>query len=406
MVKNIGLNLKKKTDKMQLISLYESHFQKSLTQTQYKTLQILIWLLTVQKTVRIERLAACFPLPIKYESRRKHIQRFLILSSLSLPLFWFPIVKQIIQQEFKSKSRLIVTLDRTQWKNNNVLVIAVIYKKRAIPIYWKILEKKGSTNLREQQAIIRPVLRLFKNYELVFLGDREFHGVELSYWLRIQKSPQKIYFIFRQKQGTYFKKHKGQYQKLTDLGLRPGDKIYLNNIHITKNKGFGRFNLAGYWKRKYNQKVEKEPWFLLTNLDNFSEVIKTYRHRMGIEAMFKDCKTGGYNLEGTKANIHRITNLILLMSHKLRLNAIAYTISALKGKLIKNNGIQKYVSRLNEAKRQSRRHSNFWLGIYGDLWIIAWDFLVEIIQDMMNINRHKLPFYQKGLRAMSMLKTA
>ena len=114
--------------------------------------------------------------------------------------------------------------------------------------------------------------------------------------------------------------------------------------------------------------------------------------------MFKDCKTGGYNLEETKANDHRLTNLILLI-------AIAYTISALKGKSIKNNGIQKYISRLDEAKRKSKRHSNFWIGIYGDLWIIAWEFLMDIIQDIMNINRHKLPLYQKGLRAMSMLQT-
>ena len=117
---------------MQILSLYEPYFKQSLTKAQYQTLKILIWLLTVQKTVRIERLAACFPLPIKYESRRRHIQRFLILSSLSLPLFWFPIVKQIIQKEFKLGSRLIITLDRTQWKRNNVLVIAIIYKKSRV----------------------------------------------------------------------------------------------------------------------------------------------------------------------------------------------------------------------------------------------------------------------------------
>ena len=168
---------------MQILSLYESHFRQSLTKAQYQTLKILIWLLTVQKTVRIERLAACFPLPIKYESRRRHIQRFLKLSSLKLPLFWFPVVKQIIQKEFKLGSRLILTLDRTQWKNNNFLVIAVIYKKRAIPIYWKILGKKGSSNLREQKLVIQPVLKLFYTYELVILGDREFHGLELSFWL-------------------------------------------------------------------------------------------------------------------------------------------------------------------------------------------------------------------------------
>lgn len=314
-----------------------------------------------------------------------------------MPLFWFPVVKQVIQKEFKLGSRLILTLDRTQWKNNNVLVIAVIYKKRAIPIYWKILGKKGSSNLREQKLVIQPVLKLFYTYELVILGDREFHGLELSFWLKNKKSSHKIYFIFRQKQGTYIKQQEAYYQKLSSLGVYPGTQIFLQNINITKKKGFGYFNLAAYWKRKYNQKTEKEPWFLLTNLDNFSEVIKIYRHRMGIEAMFKDCKTGGYNLEGTKANTHRLSNLILLI-------AIAYTMSALKGKVIKNLGFEKYISRLKETKRKSRRHSNFWIGIYGDLWIIAWEFLVNLVQDLMNINRHKLPSYQKGLRAMSILQ--
>ena len=173
----------------------------------------------------------------------------------------------------------------------------------------------------------------------------------------------------------------------------------MSNINITKKKGFGRFNLAAYWKRSYKNKVEKEPWYLLTNLDNLEEVIKIYRKRMGIEAMFKDCKSGGYNLEGSRANAQRLTNLILLI-------ALAYTASVIKGKSIKSSGFQKYVTRLTEAQRKSRRHSNFWVGIYGDLWVIAWEFLRDIIQDMMNLSRHKLPLYQNGLRAMSMIQIA
>lgn len=384
---------------MKLLPLYESHVKQSLTKAQIQTLKILIWLLTVQKTVKIERLASCFPLPIQYESRRKHLQRFLTLSSLSLPLFWFPIIQLIIQQEFRDGSRLIITLDRTQWKENNILVIAVIYKKRALPIYWQVLKKKGSSNLREQQAIIKPVIKLLKKYELVILGDREFHGVELSYWLKTKKSPLKIYFIFRQKQGTHFKKQTRKHQKLSDLGIAPGTKVFLSNINITKKKGFGHFNLAAYWKRKYKNKVEKEAWYLLTNFDNLEEVIQIYRQRMGIEAMFKDCKSGGYNLEGSRASTQRLTNLILLI-------ALAYTTSVIKGKSIKNLGKQKYIARLNEARRTSNRHSNFWIGIYGNLWVIAWEFLIDIVQDMMKINRHKLADYQSGLRVINLIQTA
>ena len=32
------------------------------------------------------------------------------------------------------------------------------------------------------------------------------------------------------------------------------------------------------------------------------QTLKIYRSRMSIEAMLSDCKTGGYNLEGSQAN--------------------------------------------------------------------------------------------------------
>ncbi|WP_287244748.1 hypothetical protein [Okeania sp. SIO1H5] len=197
-------------------------------------------------------------MPIKYESRRKHIQRFLTLFSLSLPLFWFPIIMMIISREFSPGSRLILTIDRTQLPHHNIFFIGAIYKKRALPIYWQVLEKKGSSNLAEQKALIRPVLRLLKKYELVVIGDREFHGVDLSHWLKNQKSPQKNYFIFRQKMNTYYRKPGKNYHQLSSLPIYPGTKtFFLSNINITQKKGFGRFNLAAYWKGKYNQKVEK-----------------------------------------------------------------------------------------------------------------------------------------------------
>ena len=134
---------------MDFFSTYQFQIEKYLTKSQILTLQLLIWLLQVQKQVRIERLASCLPMPILYESRRKKIQRFLVVSSLSLPLFWFPIIKSIVEKEFKLSKRLILVLDRTQWKDNNVFMISVIWRKRALPIFWLLLAKKGSSNVRE-----------------------------------------------------------------------------------------------------------------------------------------------------------------------------------------------------------------------------------------------------------------
>ncbi len=383
---------------MKFLSVYQDQLTKSLTEVELQTLKILVWLIQVHKQVRIERLAACLPLPIKYESRRKHIQRFLLLPKFSISLFWFPLIKLIINQEFSKSSRLILALDRTQWKDKNVFMVSVIWKKRAMPVYWQVLKKRGSSNFREQKALIRPVLKLLKEYELIIIGDREFHGVELAYWLknRPYRQGKKVYFAFRQKQDTYFKTRITTYQKLRFLANNPGIKLFFSGINITKRKGFGKCNLAAYWKQKYKGKEEKEPWFITTNLDSLEEVLQVYSARSGIEAMFKDCKTGGYNLEGSKAKTERLTTLILFI-------AIAYTACALKGKHIKNQGQQKYIARLKELGRVERRHSDFWVGLYGLMWLLALEFCTDWVEFIVKHNRNKLPFYQQGFKAMSLI---
>ena len=63
---------------MKLLNSFPTHFDKYLTPSQVQTLSILVGLLNQYKQVKIERLATYFPLPILFESRRKHIQRFLV----------------------------------------------------------------------------------------------------------------------------------------------------------------------------------------------------------------------------------------------------------------------------------------------------------------------------------------
>ena len=118
---------------------------------------------------------------------------------------------------------------------------------------------------------------------------------------------------------------------------------------MTKKPGFGKFNVAGYWSRKYRGKVEDEGWYLLRNLDTSQQASAAFKCRSGIEAMFKDCKTGGYSLEKSCANNQRLNSLILLI-------AIAYSCAILQGQKIKTMGIQKYVGRLTECRRTTRRH--------------------------------------------------
>lgn len=93
-----------------LPQFYQAHLQKYLTSSQLLNLKLLVVVLQLHKQIRIERLAALLPLPVLYESRRRHIQRFLKLPCLSVALIWFPIIKNLIEAKIKPGSRLYVRL--------------------------------------------------------------------------------------------------------------------------------------------------------------------------------------------------------------------------------------------------------------------------------------------------------
>ncbi len=371
-----------------LPEFYIEYLKTYLPSSKFLTLQILVWLLQVHRQVRIERLASSFPYPIKCESRRKKIQRFLMSSSLSLSLLWFPLIKKIISTQFKKGERLVITIDRTQWENNNISMASVIWKKRALPIYWLLLSKKGSSNFYEQVATIRPILKLLKDYEPVVIGDREYRSTSFALWL----TKKKIYFILRLNKSTKIRPRYKKYQTLDSLDIKPGDKVLYSKVLVTEEKRKDKFNVVVYWRRKYNNKQLPNPWYLLTNLEDKEKVIKIFASRGGIEAMFRDCKSGGYNLEGSQANTQRLTNLILLI-------AIAYTASCLTGLKIRNIGLSEYINRLKLEGKNRPRHSYFWTGLYGTTWILSMDICWEWVENLMRTAINKLPFYQRGLRA-------
>jgi hypothetical protein len=131
------------------------------------------------------------------------------------------LIKKIISTQFKPGVLLIITIDRTQWKDNNISMVSVIWNKRALPIYWLLLAKKGSSNFYEQVATIRPILKLLKDYKLVVIGDREYRSTALALWL----TKKKIDFILRLNKNTKIKPRFKKYQSLNSLNIKPGDRV-------------------------------------------------------------------------------------------------------------------------------------------------------------------------------------
>ena len=91
---------------------------------------------------------------------------------------------------------------------------------------------------------------------------REFGSVKLASWL----CEKNIKFVLRIKQGRYIQEQGKEFKRLRECGLVPGMSFYLLGVKVIKQKGFGLFDVAGYWQRKYRDSGEDEGWYLLTNI--------------------------------------------------------------------------------------------------------------------------------------------
>lgn len=379
-----------------LPSFYQVSLAAQLNDIQLITLQMLVELLQTERRVSIERLATLFAQPILFESRRRNLQRFLNLPMVSPQTLWFPIVLDWVKRHFQRHTRLCLIIDRTQWTKHNVLMVSVLYKKQTVPLNWVLLDKRGQSNLAEQQAVLTPVFELLSDYERVLLADREFHGVPFASWLMEQSIP----FVLRLPKSTTVQlTDQSEFERLDELPLEPGMSQFEVQIQVTQTQGFGKFNLVTRWKRTYRDSDTNQIWYLLTNLEDAETALHLYRKRFRIEPMFRNYKQGGYDLEACHANAKRTTALLVLI-------AIAYTISLDQGKRMRAKRVQRYLVRPKEAHRPVNRHTDFWLGLYGQVWLTPIDVWAKWAHPLMSLKPQKRLYFLRGLHALSLIQSA
>jgi hypothetical protein len=377
---------------------YQNQLKSQVDERTYLLIEIVINLLQAVKTVNLEKLATFLPMPILFESRRRKIQRFLKLPGLTIENLWVPLIKIWIESELGQNKIYYLVIDRTNWGEINLLFVSLAWGKRGIPIYVMRLPKKGSSNLQEQQAILTKVFPIFAKHQICVLGDREFCGVGLASWI----NQQGMLLALRLKRSHYIHQENEFDIPLSALELNPGTSLFFEGVKITKSRNFNSFNLAAKWSKKIRNKQPKEGWFILTNLPTCRAAMSAYSHRFTIEEMFRDFKSGGYNIENINVEDCRFIPLILLVF-------IAYFTAIINGQTIKHQGCQKYLGRVDEPNRKTRRHSSFYLGLYGLDWLGATspitNLLHQLVGELMRLNPNKALYYRRGEHAITLIQS-
>jgi hypothetical protein len=375
-------------------TFYQTHLKKQLTSAQFLVMTTLLSVMQSEKQVRLERMARIFPCLITVESRRKKLQRFLDLPNLTIELILFPLITYWLTTYCRVGTRLSIAIDRSQWRCINLFMVSLIWERRAIPLYWSLLPKLGSSNFDEQTTNLQQVLPLFSQDKVIVLRDREFCSIDLGNWLK-EKG---VSFCLRLKRNHCIETEHLVWRRLDELGIVPGTSLYFQGKRVRKTQPASGFDVACKWKRNYGACQVEEAWFILTDLGSLPAAIDAYKQRMGIEEMFRDCKTGGYDLEGTSLKGNRLINMILLMT-------LAYLEAIFQGTELRKKQVQKYICRRKEPNKRYRRRSTFGVGLDGEKWVNYLEQFSLEVEQLMKLTPNKRRFYQQGMRAATLIRS-
>ena len=185
-----------------------------------------------------------------------------------------------------------LVFDRTNWqwgkKNINILMLAVVYKGIAIPVYWLLLNKKGNSHSRERIALLKRFIGQFgKERILKVLADREFVGKKWFKWLKNQK----IDFAIRIKKNSKASNSRGQRVQVHTLfrTLKPGETLIL----------FGQRTVYQVEVSLSALRLEDGELLIVATGQPCLNAIDSYAKRWQIETLFSCLKSRGFNFEDT-----------------------------------------------------------------------------------------------------------
>lgn len=325
---------------MENMTLLVSSLQQTLKDLGVKlsrpSLRLLAWLtalLLEGNKAQLHELADGLPDHRDPLTKRQRVRRFLSQKLLRPRFFLRPLLR-LLSPLLLSLETLELSLDRTDWEKRgkpvNILTVALVYKGRALPLFWLCLGYKGASSFLLWQQALEPVLTALESIpELAakpvqVLADREFASPKLAHWLARQGAG----FTLRLKRSEYLNLEEEVSLKLASWADRcqPGQWFFFRAVTVTRDCDFP-VNVLIAWPEG-----EEEPILLMSDLTDHRTLLDSYAHRFGIEPMFKDTKSNAFDLEqGRMTDPLRLEALLIPV-------ALAYALAVLEGDALEQQG--------------------------------------------------------------------
>jgi hypothetical protein len=283
-----------------LKKLYPGEPQGNLAR-HLNTLAAMISGIVGSKSTNLPAMAEKAPDKTKKESREKKFYRWLKNEHVEAEIHFLPFASELLAG--LAHQTLALAMDGSGVGRGCVtLMISVIYKKRALPLVWIVIQgEKGHFPEDTHIELLKRVHGLVpEGSDVIFLGDGEFDGTTLlatidGYgWQYVCRTAKNAQLCDDGDQFTF-----------DEVGIQPGDCLGIPEVTFTQ-EAYGPLLVIAWWEAKY-----QDPIYLVTNMELAEEACHWYAKRFRIETFFSDQKSRGFNLH--KSHISAPERLARLM---------------------------------------------------------------------------------------------
>lgn len=252
-------------------------------------------------------LATLLPVPGQRENLVQRIRRWLASQAVTQQCCYMPLVRQLFAQWSGAEVALI--LDRTDIEDRwSLLMLALAFKHRALPLAWRLLPF-GATDAETQIALLKQVQPYLPDLQRVYItlyGDCEFRAVKVQRYCQAHH----WHWQLGLKSDILFYQGSADCQPLRTIAVAPGQHRYIPAVTLTREHAFGPVNLIADWTRD-----EETPRYVVLDQPADRHAWRRGRKRFWVEPAFRDWKSYGFDLEGSKlVHPERLETLLLAMA--------------------------------------------------------------------------------------------
>lgn len=273
-----------------------------LSRPELRNLSMLCVALATSPDCHLGTLALRLPLAARRDSLIQHLRRWL-RNGPGWDRAYRPLAAGLLAEWPLAEISLI--MDRTDLAPHcSILSLGLAYGKRVLPLTWRVLGM-GGTGAQDQVDLLRQVAPLLPSGRRVtFFGDGEFRAVSLQAYCREQG----WHWHVGLKSDLLIRTEAGQEMALIDLPISAtSGPVYCQNVSLTATHAFGPVNILARWSRK-----DKWPRFVATNLPANRQAWRRGRKRFWIEPSFRDWKSAGFDLAGSRITDRRALDGLVL----------------------------------------------------------------------------------------------